>query len=374
MRILENENLCCGCGACYNSCQKDAIEMIQNEEGFYYPVINETACVNCGVCRNVCPIMKELPKSDNIIMAMKHNNNEIRSHSASGGAFTLFSDAFLRKKGIVYGVAYDDMFKAKHIRAENIDGRDRMRGSKYVQSLSYGIYPQVKKDLTDNKQVLFCGTPCQVAGLLCYLKKSYENLTTIDIICHGVMSPKVFEDYIHYVNKKYGTIKQFTFRDKKIAWRGCHISVVTQDKTITETVSLNVARQLYYGHYATRPSCHSCHFTSINRVSDITIGDFWGIENSNPSFEDALGVSLIIVNTSKGKALWNDCKNSCSYIEEKLEHCKQPQLYKSATPNPRRAQFWNDYKKFGFKRIAKTYGETGFVAQSKKHIKSILKK
>lgn len=374
MKILDNENLCCGCGTCYNVCPKKAIKMKENEEGFYHPEIDESVCVDCGLCQKVCPILKELPTSDNHVFAIKHNDDETRLQSASGGAFTLFSDYILQNQGVIYGVAFDESFTAKYIRSENAGGRDRMRGSKYVQAASYDIYPQVKLDVNNNKQVLFCGTPCQVAGLLSYLRKPYNNLTTIDIMCHGVMSPRIFKDYICYINRKYGVIKSFTFRDKKIAWRGCHISVIQDDKIISETIPLNVARQLYYGHYATRPSCHSCHFTSVNHVSDITIGDFWGIENSNPSFEDALGVSLIIVNSEKGREIWEECKNNCIYLVETLEHCKQPQLYRSATPNPSRKQFWIDYKKGGFERVAKTYGEAGFVAQTKKFVRPILKK
>lgn len=372
MEILKNIDSCSGCGACYNTCPLNAIEMQKDDEGFWYPHINNNICVECGLCKKTCPIEKKLDTVVSEVYAAKYNDDNVRLDSASGGAFSLFSDLFLNDQSVIYGVAFDENFVARHIRATCTLDRNRMRGSKYVQAESFGIFSNVKDDLENGKNVLFCGTPCQVAGLLCYLSKPYEKLLTIDIMCHGVMSPKIFEEYINYIKNKYGNITSFTFRDKKIAWRGCHISVELQDKKISETVQLNVAKQLYYGHYATRKSCHVCHFTSVNRVSDITIGDFWGIEKSHPSFEDPMGVSLIMINTEKGRRIWERCNRNCIYIKEDLKNCNQPQLYESSKPNLCRNKFWMDYKKGGFTLIAKTYGEAGFIAQTKKRIKSVL--
>lgn len=373
MDILQSMEKCNGCGACYNVCPFNAIIMQKDNEGFWYPHINDAKCVECGLCKKTCPIEKKLASVVSEVYAAKYDDDNVRLDSASGGAFSLFSDLFLNDQSVVYGVAFDEHFVARHIRATSKLDRNRMRGSKYVQAESFSIFSKVKEDLENGMNVLFCGTPCQVAGLLGYLKKPYDKLLTIDIICHGVMSPKIFKEYIEYIKRKYGDITSFTFRDKSIAWRGCHISVEVQDKKISETIKLNVAKQLYYGHYATRKSCHVCHFTSVNRVSDITIGDFWGIEKNNPSFEDSRGVSLIMINTEKGRKTWDKCNKNCIYIEEDIKNCNQPQLYEPSKPNLYRNKFWKDYEKGGFTLIAKTYGGAGIIAQTKKKIKLLIR-
>ena len=374
MKMLIDDKLCCGCGACKSICPQNAIEMIENEEGFLYPEINNEKCVNCGLCKKSCPVLHELPDSKKQVFAIKHKSDEVRMNSASGGAFTLISDEVLKNNGVIYGAAFDSNWVVRHSRAVDKKQRDAMRGSKYVQSESCAVFQKVKEDLETGAQVLFTGTPCQVAGLNCFLAKNYDNLLTVDIICHGVMSPKIFGEYIGYISKKYPDIEKFTFRDKKIAWRGCHVSVETKNGKISETPSENVIKQIYFGHFATRHSCHNCHFTNVNRVSDITIGDFWGIEKSNPSFEDRLGVSLVILNSEKGSKMWESCKENCDYIEETIEDCKQPQLYQSSVPNKSREEFWDEYRKHGFKRIAKTYGGAGTLTQVKKKMKRIIKK
>ena len=375
INLVEQKRDCCGCTACYSICPRNAISMKADEEGFLYPEIDHNACIRCNACVNVCPLHKTIEHNTaKQIYAVKHKDDQVRLHSSSGGAFTLFSDFILKSGGVIYGAVFDEAFKVVHTRADDKQKRDKMRGSKYVQSFLSDTFKKVEYDLKQNKQVLFTGTPCQVGGLKSYLRKDYDNLFTVDIICHGVMSPLIFDETILCLKKIYGDFDSLSFRDKTIAWRGSHISINKNGKKISETRQLNSLKRLYYGHYATRPSCHDCKFTNVDRVSDITIGDFWGIENENAKFEDRLGISFVMVNSSKGERLLDNCKNDCHIITEKIENCKQPQLYTSSKPSSQREQFWADFNSKGYKYVYSKYAHATFVSSSIDKIKNIVKK
>ena len=362
MLELKDKVKCCGCTACFNICPKQAIEMIEDDEGFKYPKIDIDKCSKCGLCKKVCPMLDSGSnlEFDKLIYAVKHKNNDIRKCSSSGGAFTAVSDYFLENDGIVYGVIYNKKLEVIHSRITSKKERDMARGSKYVQSDLKDIFKQVKKDLLEKKEVLFVGTPCQTYGLKKYLFKEYENLYLCDIVCHGVPSPKIFKDYVSYLkNKLDNKLNNLKFRDKDISWRGANVSIETKKGKIINSPLIKSFSNLYFSHYIIRPSCHSCPFTSTKRKTDITIGDFWGIEKNMKYFEDSLGVSLVMINSKKGEKLYERIKQNM--IIEKIENDDyiQPQLQYPTKINKNREKLWNDYKKYGFEYIIKKYTSYG---------------
>ena len=304
MNLFENKIDCCGCWACVNICPRKAIVMLEDEEGFFYPKIDEEKCINCDLCKKVCFYKNGYANiADHVeskqVYALKHRNLRVRQESQSGGAFTALSDIILDNEGVVYGVGFAENFTVLHKRAVTKITRDEFRGSKYIQSRVGEILKNVKDDLDADKLVMFTGTPCQVEGLKQYLgsHKNIANLYLVDLICYNSSSPKIWKEYLSFLEQRDSeNIVSVKFRDKKFGWRTC-IETIQYKKNIRNYD--NFAR-LFGSRLIARPSCYSCKFTNTNRCSDITIGDYWGIEKSIPNFEDSLGVSLVLINNSRG--------------------------------------------------------------------------
>lgn len=374
---IKDKSLCCGCGACMNICPKGAIKMISDEEGFRYPKIDSSKCIDCGLCNKVCPMLNsdKLFQDDPKVYAVKIKDEESRKNSTSGGMFTAISNYILSSGGVVYGATYDDNMKVVHSRLTDTKERDNAKGSKYVQSNIENIFEQVKKDLKD-KIVLFTGTPCQNASLKQYLSKS-DSLYLCDIVCHGVPSPLMWEERVKLLSKK-GKVVDYYFRDKINGWHTHTEKVIYENKIDYKSNLSQMGKEIFYSHLILRPSCHTCPFTSIKRVSDITIGDFWGIDKVMPDFDDNKGVSLVLLNTKKGLELFNKVKNDLIVRESNTKDCLQPQLMYPSKPNPKREQFFKDYNKYGYEYVLKKYAVYGFKKESiqfvKRTIKTILPK
>lgn len=275
--------------------------MTTDEKGFLYPVVDNELCVDCGRCQNVCPLRKEEPefKQDaQRIFALQHPDSAVVNQSSSGGAFTLLSDQFLQRGGAVFGCIIDDEFNVFHTMATETVGRDRMRGSKYVQSDMRDVYKQVRQVCKD-RLVMFVGTPCQVAGLNAYLGQQPENLLTIDFICHGTPSAKLFQDHIKFLENKYGKkVVSYKFRDKKYGWRHVETAFFADGSQKTNYWTFRLKR-FFIMNLSLRPACYSCKFTNTKRVADITIADFWGAEKVLQNY-DNIGISIAMVNSHKG--------------------------------------------------------------------------
>lgn len=375
--VYDKKEYCSGCGACSHSCKLNAIQMKKDEEGFLYPVINQELCVQCGKCKKVCPFIKESTKDGILqVYAAKNLSDEARKNSASGGIFTLMSDYVLQQNGVVYGAVFGEDMQVAHIRAVTEEKRDAMRGSKYVQSFLGDVFLQVEQDVKENRMTLFSGTPCQVAGLKAYLNKDYPNLLCCDIVCHGVTSPKVFQDYLSYLEEKHHSkVTQMCFRDKEQGWSNQKWKATLQSgKILLDNGDVNVYKHLYYSHVMQRPSCHQCPYTSTERQGDITIGDYWGIENSLPEFKDELGVNVLFVNTEKGAAVFEQIKSNMNYVKSELSSCLQPQLQYPTEKSKKRELFWQDYEKSGFPYVAKKYGTVSLMDHFKSKIKRLIGK
>jgi coenzyme F420-reducing hydrogenase beta subunit len=330
---------CCGCAVC-TCCPQKAIGLREDEFGFRFPIVDETKCINCGACIRVCPTVSQLRSSEQQkVYAARSNDKDVLSTSSSGGMCYEIGKWMLARGGVVCGAAWDDNMTVKHIVVEDMEGLHRLQGSKYVQSNCDDIYKQVKDLIQSGKEVLFVGTPCQVNAIKNYIGKENHNLYTIDIICHGVPNQKMFQDYLKCLGeKKDGKVVGFTFRDKKKGWGTTGKAEINRNKE-TITVPIYKTEQSYYYYYylqgiLSRESCYHCDFANTDRVGDITLGDYWGIEKVHPDVKNtASGVSLVIANNEKGNRildllenvkLWESDINSAIIYNGQLV---QPQRY-----------------------------------------------
>lgn len=308
-----------------------------------------------------------------IVYAVKHKNDSVIAASRSGGIFTAISDWVLAKNGILYGCVLDESFHAIHIRTESAQDRNRMRGSKYIQSKLGDTYKNVKQDLIDGKLVLFTGTSCQVAGLKQYLEKEYENLLCVDIVCHGVPSPKAWKAYLIWQEEKNKSkIKAVDFRNKKdYGWRE-HIETLYFENG--NSISSKIFTYLFFEHSILRPCCYECPYKSVIHPGDITIADYWGIEKAAPEFDDNKGVSLVLVNNEFGQKAFDDIKDMLKYKKTKIEDSMQPSLIAPVERPSQREAFWRDFENQDFDFIVKKYSGIGIVNKIKRLLKRIKRK
>lgn len=317
---------CCGCTACEQLCHNHAITMKQDKKGFVYPHVNTKLCDDCSLCVKTCPIQNEREaRIPNHTYALKHKSESIRQNSSSGGAFSVFAKETLTNGGVVFGATFDQNWNVVHSIIDSLDQLPKVMKSKYVQSNLNDIFRQVKEKLNTGIPVLFSGTPCQVAGLINFLGKRFPNLTTIDFICHGVPSPKIWQDYLKEAvggkkTKNSATISDINFRDKSEGWIKFHFIINTVSNTradgnntlVNEYIWDNDYMLAFLNDYINRPSCHECHFRNGKSGADYTIADYWGIDKLYPDFFDDKGVSLLL---SYSTELPEYIKASTEFIE-----------------------------------------------------------
>lgn len=308
---------CCGCSGCEQMCPKNCISMKPDHEGFLYPEVDESICIECGICIKHCPILTDVSRC-NIpkVYAAKYKDRGSTFKSTSGGLFIPIAKSVLSMGGVVFGCAYDENLVAKHIKVETEDELYRLQSSKYVQSDTREIYKQVKTELQNGKEVLFSGTGCQAAGLRSFLGKDYGNLLITDIVCHGVPSPKLFKNYIDYMGKKLGgTLTSYNFRSKEKRGWDLYYKAENGQKSKSDYGFFDPYYSAFLYCKTYRESCYECKFANKNRVSDITLADYWGIQKFHPEFFDENGVSLVLVNTEKGKKYLEKIKDKLEIIE-----------------------------------------------------------
>lgn len=358
--LYEKECECCGCGACMNICPAHAISFVENNVGFLFPHIDDKKCTGCGLCKTVCAFQNIEEENRPLSTYVASNQNrEVSKFSASGGVFAAIASAVLKEKGMVFGAVLDEKINPVHVCIDNINDLKPMQGSKYVQSYIGWSYSEVKKLLNEGKQVLFSGTPCQVAGLKGYLKKDYDNLLTVDIVCHGVPNSKFFKEYIASLeNKLDGKVVEFKFRDKSIGW-GKNGRAFFEKNGRIYSKKIYASESPYYacflGDISFRESCYICKYASNKRPADISLGDFWGIEKEHPellknrTFSEHNGISVVIANTEKGKMFLKKCK------ELKLV---ETEFSKASNGNPQLREATIMPKKY--KELMKLYSEKGY--------------
>lgn len=363
------EEYCTGCYTCVNVCKQDAVIMVKDKEGFYRPQIVQENCIGCEACIIKCPVNNPIPKHITPISIYSgwSRNEEIRLTSTSGGVFAEFAKYFLNAlDGVVFGVTMNKYLQACHTWIEKMDDLHKLQGSKYVQSIVGDVYRKVKEFLNCNRYVLFSGTPCQIAGLKAYLGREYETLYTVDLLCHGVPSPKLFADYVSYIENKINkNVSDIQFRCKNRSWRYYNIGINSHSDG-----DLKKKRYDYEGGYysdpflrvflrnnALRPSCYLCTYANTERVADFTLADWWGykpISEEDNNFEKK-GVSLIFCNTERAKSVLFFCDLQ---IRQRTlpEAVRTNMSLRHPVKEPvSRQHFWSDYSQLSFDEMVRKW-------------------
>ena len=360
---------CSSCAACANVCARNAVSMQLDAEGFYRPVIDAEKCVQCGACERICPWNKpvENPNVADVspkTVAAYAKDESVRLQSSSGGIFTVLAERVLDDGGVVVGVAQTASTRFGHIVVENKADLEKLRGSKYVQADVGLVYREVRGLLKAGRKVLFSGTPCQVAGLYAVLGNAASaDLITVDIVCHGTPSVKVFEKYVRELEKeKSALVASSHFRDKKMGWRlysmTSSLNTISGDcfqfsKTLREDKFMRV----FLHNICLNSSCADCHYGKLPRIADITLGDYWNIATVHPQMDDNKGTSVVLLNTEHGKALFDDVADKVVQCNSKVEHAiaGNPCIVRSSTPHPKRAEFFASLYKYTLDQLIKKY-------------------
>ena len=357
MPHLCDSKSCMGCSACSNTCPQNCISMKADEEGFIYPAVEYEHCISCGLCEKSCPVLNHKSAvTMTKAYAAVNSDYDTRITSTSGGVFSLLAQTVLQKNGVVFGAAYNPDFSVSHQYTETEDGLQRFRGAKYVQSDIGKSYQQVKSFLDGNRYVLFSGTPCQIAGLQAYLGKEYEKLICVDLICHGIPSPEVWQHYIDYraqTDNNGIRPEHINLRSKTTGWQRYSVEFQYSDKTYSKMYADDPYMWGYIKDLYIRPSCIDCKFKGLQRSSDFTLGDYWGIESQHPEMNDGKGTSLVFVHSEKAAAIWDEIASRIQFKEVDPETAIQwnPMAVKSTPYQEKREEFFTRYKDEDFERL-----------------------
>lgn len=382
---INDKSKCCGCMSCVQKCPKGCIVMVEDEEGFLYPQVNSSLCTDCRLCEKICPVINQANEKEPVkVYAAVNKDEKILNQSSSGAIFTLVAEKIIAEGGVVFGAAFNENWEVCHTFVEKNEDLAKLRGSKYVQSRIGTSYRDVESFLKKGRKVLFTGTPCQISGLRKFLRKDFDNLYCLDVICHGSPSPGVWRSYLQAVMsrpkgvvggnsvllslKETPVITGISFRDKTIGWR--KYGFVLQGKSaseadrntvlssnssilLNEKVSENLYMRGFLNNLYLRPSCHNCPSRHGKSESDILLGDFWGILRRHPEFYNPQGVSLVLTYTEKGEQLFNslDCKRMEASYDDALD-CNI-NIEKDEPQPKNRASFFEAYSKKGVYAIDK---------------------
>lgn len=371
INLAGDKTACCGCGMCTDVCHKNAIRMEMDDYGFLYPVIDSELCVNCGRCLKYCAFKKSNNGNPPIEVFAAAGNEQLIQHSASGGIFSTLALNLLRNGGMIAGctMEYTDCLTPMHTIIDQENMLVKCQGSKYVQSETTGIFQKVKEALELKKKVLFSGTPCQIDALKSYIDtEKYPNLYTVDIICHGVPSIKMFQDYIAILSETVGgTITDICFRDKTNGWgyRGFVQYRKKNGKENKKIIPVNTSSyyKLFLKSEICRESCYHCPYACQKRAGDLTIGDYWGIETEHPEYlqnhqlDIEKGISCILVNSERGQQLLSKygdtIKKYPSVFEKVAKH--NAQLNRPSIMGKHRKTILTLYKQYGYAEIEQWY-------------------
>ena len=375
-----NRKDCCGCTACVHSCPRKCISLRPDEEGFLYPIIDQDKCINCGLCERVCPMEEVfINNKEQFGYAVVNRDGEVLKASSSGGVFSLLAMSVIGNNGAVYAAVLDDDRVLRHKRIVSVSGLSRAMGSKYIQSELGDTLLDVRSDLEIGRQVLFVGTPCQVAGLKMFLKKDYDELICVDLLCHGVPSNKVFKDYVRYLeDKHHGKLVSINFRDKeKNGWSiTLSYDISRREKLKRHYIVAGLSPYFYafLRGMILRESCYACPYSQLNRPGDITLADYWGVHKVFPSINADMGCSAVVVNTDKGKAEFERIMKYTYCLSATMDQITVQNInfFEPAhRPNVRDTIF-AELDEYGFKNTSKRYFSN--PKRWRIRIKQILKK
>ena len=358
---LVSHDVCSGCGTCSNVCPKSCISMARDAEGFAYPSVDEQKCIECGACLKKCPVEKERASGGTPIFSvvLQDKDGESLKNSTSGGAFASIARYVLKQGGVVFGAAYDELLNVSHVAVERLEDLHLLQGSKYVSSDMKDSYKKVKFFLNSGRLVLFSGTPCQVAALKSFLGEDSKLLLTMDLVCHGVPSQKLFQKYIHWLGEKnHSTIKSYVFRSKKFF--GWSLGGAFSDEK--KSYAVNPDCDPYYAAFLRgetfRKSCYSCKFANMNREGDFTVGDFWGFHNMKDpvDFDHTKGLSMLLVNSPKGENVLKQIESDAVIVPMDLQTISAGNwnLYHPSVYKPIRDEIYADID-LPFEKLQKRY-------------------
>ena len=382
---IDRKEACCGCNACGDVCPFKAISFKTDIEGFWYPVVNPGKCTDCGLCEKVCPELHiaELKKNDYekpITIAAIHKNMKIRWDSTSGGAFSALAEGMYKQGGYVSGAIYNHNFSVSNYISNNEADLEKLRSSKYLQSNAEGLYHEIRSLLRKGEKVLACGTPCQMAALRSFLQKDYENLTIVDFVCRGVNSPKVYRKYLDSLERMFdGKVVYVKAKNKELGWRNLTRKVVFDNGKAYYGVHMeDDFRRGYHTNVFCRPSCYQCQYKGFPRMADITIADYWGIENVDKNLDNNIGTSMILLNSKKGELYFESVKDKLEYRVTPFELILPGNLALTKPIPPakiNREQFFCDLDSGTFEEVAQKYFplSSSKLTTLKKKIKGILK-
>lgn len=375
MIVIKDKSRCCGCEACASVCPVDCLHMRLDGEGFVYPEVNEHVCINCHRCEDVCPISNyRTPDCDvNSAYAVRSKNSDVRLKSSSGGVFYHLTKVILDRGGVIVAPAFNDYFELEHVVICDYYSLNRAIGTKYVQSRMNDIYIRIEKLLKRRVLVYFAGTPCQVLALKRYLGRDYDELITQDLICHGVPSPWLWKKHLEYLSKDDERIEEVDFRDKSSGWRGYSLRVrFANGREYCEPSYSDFYLKAYSKDLSSRPACYECPVKGQCRVSDITLGDFWGIENFVASMDDDFGTSLVMIHTHKGKELFAHLKDEVDIQEV---NCTEALIYNRTalvppSPSKDRMRFFEELCTNEYMKVMKRYCRDGKLTEMKRFVRS----
>lgn len=364
MITISDKAKCCGCSACASSCPRNCINMNPDNEGFRYPEVNESLCVNCGLCERVCPILN--PVKEDVKMQKAYlvqiKNEAIRRESTSGGAFTAIAQYIISKGGVVFGVTFDERMQAVHRYVKSEGDLKFFRGSKYVQSHIGETFQQVKRFLNENKWVCFSGTPCQIEGLKSYLGKDYDNLITVDIVCHAVPSPFIWDKYFQMQKGKYGNcISEILFRDKYYGYKYSTMTIYTSkdnsEPVYHKGVETDVFLRAFFSDICDRPSCYQCAFKKRYRVSDVTLWDCFNVDSFDIKMDDDKGTTRVLIQSPKGDKIFSAIKHKVEYccVDADMLVKGVHEMFYSVNINPKRDAFFAESQVLNGEALFKKY-------------------
>ena len=366
---IVNKQDCCGCSACVQRCPKHCITLKEDGEGFLYPHVDSDVCIDCGLCEKVCPELHQDGRHEPLeVYAAKNKDEAVRMQSSSGGIFTLLAEKVIQEGGVVFGAAFDANWEVMHTYAETMEGLVDFRGSKYMQSRIGTAYQDAEYFLKQGRKVLFSGSPCQIKGLKLFLRKNYDNLRAVDFICHGVPSPKIWREYLkETIARKSGKnsvlpypipckigIDTVDFRSKSTGWKKFSFALTLSETSVegdkntvllSSVFSENPFMRAFLADLTLRPSCYSCPSKSGRSGSDLTIADYWAIPQVAPEFDDDKGVSLVLVQTEKGKSFYQSLKEKTTFIVTSYQEAQGANGgFKEKTPmHPKRSRFFTEF-------------------------------
>lgn len=382
MILFKQKSDCCGCEACVQGCPTRCISMKSDMEGFLYPQTDQAVCVDCGVCEHICPVLNQVKSRVPLkVYAAKNRNVRVRTESSSGGVFTVLAEAVIDRGGVVFGAKFNAAWEVVHDYTETKEGLVAFRGSKYVQSRIGQNFKKVEIFLNSGRQVLFTGTPCQIAGLKLFLREEYENLLTVDFACHGVPSPGIWKAYLNGMMRgKDIVLKNIFFRNKSSGWKNFHFMLLfsftgangnENRASFSESFKENVFMKGFLANLYLRPSCYTCPSKCFKNGSDLTMGDYWGIGQYYKTFDDDRGISLVLIHSQKAADLYAKLKIENIETTYRQAIAGNKILEQSVKIPRQRNEFWTRFSYHGMAAVETIYYSNSFGCFS--YMKRIIK-